>query len=78
MSERLTWQEIAERYPDQWVGLTEVVFKPDNDATIESAVVTYTGITKSELTAMMLDGLCIGRYTTPNNIISLGGILELF
>ena len=24
MSERLTWEEIQERYPDQWVGLKKL------------------------------------------------------
>ena len=39
MSERLTWEEIQEKYPDQWVGLAEVEYEPDNDATIKSAIV---------------------------------------
>ena len=27
--ERLTWKQIQEKYPDQWIGLTEVKFFSD-------------------------------------------------
>ncbi len=27
--ERLTWKEIQEKYPDQWVGLTDVEYYPE-------------------------------------------------
>lgn len=39
MHERLTWEEIQERYPDQWVGLVEVEYEPNNKASIRSAVI---------------------------------------
>ena len=38
MSERLTWEEIQERYPDQWVGLADVKYVDDDGIPIESAV----------------------------------------
>ena len=47
MSERLTWQQIQEKYPDQWIGLVDITWK--NDANIESAVVKYVDKTKEEL-----------------------------
>lgn len=76
MAERMTWVEIKEKYPDQWVGLTEVEYEPDNDATIESAVVLYTDKTASELTRMQIqtDGEIIGIYTTPDNEFQLGTV----
>ena len=37
MAERLTWEQIQEKYPDQWVGLIDINWR--NDANIESAVV---------------------------------------
>ena len=40
MSNRLTWKEIVERYPDQWVGLVDINWK--NEANVESAVVKYS------------------------------------
>lgn len=48
MNEKLTWEQIQEKYPDQWVGLVEVEYEPDNDATIKSAVVKYTNKSKKE------------------------------
>ena len=46
MSARLTWSQIKEQYPDQWVGLTDVDW--ENEATVTSAVVTYPSLTKNE------------------------------
>ena len=72
LEERLTWREIQEKYPEQWVGLIDVKYKPDNDASIRSAIVKYTDKSKDELTEMMLNGECISRYTTPDGIFPLG------
>ncbi|KWW26601.1 MAG: Uncharacterized protein AUK63_2578, partial [bacterium P3] len=46
----------------QWVGLTDVEYYPDNNATIKSAVVKYTNMSKGELTRRMLNGEIISRY----------------
>ena len=43
MNERLTWAQIMERFPEQWVRLENVEMLPDNDATIASGVVTRAG-----------------------------------
>lgn len=74
MGERLTWKEIQDRYPDRWVGLTEVEYEPDNDATIRSAVVKFNDKSKSELTRMQIQsrGEILGRYTTPDHVFQLG------
>lgn len=72
LEKRMTWREIQEKYPEQWVGLTDVEYKPDNDASIRSAIVKYTDKSKDELTEMMLNGECISRYTTPDGIFQLG------
>jgi hypothetical protein len=74
MDERLTWEEIAERYPNQWVGLTDVKYEQSNNATIRSAVVSYTSCSRDDLLEMMFDGKCIARYTTPDNVFQLGMI----
>lgn len=72
MTERLTWTEIQERYPDQWVGLVDVKYVNNDGVSIESANVKYTDKPKSELTKLMLDGEIISRYTTPDNLFQLG------
>ena len=72
--ERLSWEEITEKYPDQWVGLVDVVNKGNNYSTIESAVVKYTGMTKAELTHLQIltKGEVIASYTNPNGVFQLG------
>ena len=40
MNERLTWDEIVEKYPDQWVGLVDVDW--EDGANVRSAIVKYT------------------------------------
>lgn len=74
MGERLTWEEIEKKYPDQWVGLVDVEYEPDNDATVKSAIVKYTDKTMDELTRMQIQtkGALIGIYTTPDNVFQLG------
>ncbi len=42
----LTIKEIEEQYPEQWVGLTDVEWDSQNDASILSANVKYTGLAK--------------------------------
>ena len=54
--ERLTWDEIIEKYPNQVVGLTEVKWETDDpdDPNVESAIVKYINSDKSELLKMQI------------------------
>ena len=52
MNERLTWEEISKKNPDQWVGFSDVEYEPDNSSTIKSAIVKYIGKSKKELTLL--------------------------
>ena len=72
MTERMTWKEIQEKYPDQWVGLIDVNYIDDDGISIESAVIKYLDKTKAELTKMALQGEIVSRYTTPDHIFQLG------
>ena len=72
MTERMTWKEIQEKYPDRWVGLMDVEYIDDDGISIESAVVKYLDKTKSELTRLALQGEIVSRYTTPDHIFQLG------
>ena len=65
MEEILTWEEIGERYPDQWVGMVDVEF--EDTINIKSAVVKYTDKSQGELTRLMLKGEIVSRYTTPDD-----------
>lgn len=68
----MTWKEIQEKYPDQWVGLVHVNYIEDDGISIESAVVKYLNRPKGELTRMALRGEVVSRYTTPDNVLQLG------
>ena len=72
VGKRMTWEEIQEIYPDQWVGLVDVKYLNDDGISIESAVVKYTDKPKGELTRMMLHGEIISRYTTPDHKLPFG------
>lgn len=76
MNERMSWEEIQKKYPDQWVGLVETEYEPDNDATIKSAVVKYTDKSKSELTRMQIqtNGDLQAVYTTPDYAFQMGAV----
>lgn len=47
MPERLTTEQIRERYPDQWVAMTDVDYKPGSISHFYSAVVVC-GMTDEE------------------------------
>lgn len=70
--ERLTWEQIQEQYPDQWVGLSDVQYMDNDGVSVESAVVKYTDKTKSELTRLVLKGEIISRHTNPDGHLQFG------
>lgn len=39
MDERLTWEEIRVKYPDQWVALADVIYMNNDGCNVESAIV---------------------------------------
>ena len=48
VSEPLTWKQICERYPDEWVVLVEVDWVNDTDFEFRSARVAGHGKTRKE------------------------------
>jgi hypothetical protein len=73
--DRMTHDEIAAKYPGQWVGLSDVAYLDNDGISIESPVVVYTDKNKSELAMMAINGEGIMPwYTTPNNTFQLGAI----
>ena len=70
---RMTWKEIMEKYPDQWVGLVDVEW--DNASTVKTAVVKYSDKGKNDLLRMQIKGdIQTSRYTALNNVFSVGGL----
>lgn len=65
--ERLTLSEIEDRYPRQWVGLTDIERESDG-VNIVSSVVGYVNMSKNDLTVLQVLGLCKAWYTSPNDL----------
>lgn len=72
MQERMTWTEIKEKYPEQWVGLVDIDW--ENGATIRSAVVRYVGKNSDELLKIKFNGELelVARYTSPDSLGPMG------
>ena len=70
MIERLTREQMAERYPNQWLGIKNVRYRNNDGITLESAEVVYTGKTKDELVSKQILGAegIIAWYTSENEV----------
>ena len=71
---KLTWSEIVSKYPDKWVGLTDIE-REENSADIKRAVVVCTSDTVSEdkMLEMVFDNeIETSIFTTPDNYFQLG------
>ncbi len=72
MVERLTREQMAEKYPDQSIGITNIKYENDDGITIESAEVIYTPEDKTpeELLTLQVSGkediMC--WYTTGSKV----------
>ena len=77
LGERLTWEEMQEKYPDRWLGLTDVKYANDDGVSVESAVVKDTDKTKDELLFMAFAGEIVSKYSTPDNVCQVGMVMPL-
>ena len=74
MDDRMSWDEIQKRYPDQWVGLTDV---ERDGITVLSAIVKYSDKTKGELTMMQIDDDSLySCYTCPDHLAPMWMVLN--
>ena len=73
-TERLSWDEICRRYPDQQVGLSEIERGSYDE--IISAVVVYSEAdhSRSEINGLAArsNGQIYSENTTPRSILSVG------
>lgn len=74
---RLSIDEIERQFPSQWVGLLNVEWDRQNNASILSAEVKYTGKTQSELLKLQFTSKenIVPYYTTPNDVLQLGALM---
>lgn len=67
---RLTRQQMAEKYPDKYLGITNIQYENNDGVTIESAEVIYTDKTEEELLTLQISGtediMC--WYTTGSKV----------
>ena len=73
MGQRLTWEQIEKKYPDQWVGLTDIEW--EDGANIKSAIVSYIGMSSADLLRKQIKDRNIhATYTTPDNLAPMGTV----
>lgn len=53
---RLTRQQMAEKYPDRYLGITDIQYENNDGVSIESAEVIYTDKTEEELLTLQVSG----------------------
>ena len=65
-NQRLSWNEIKSLYPEQHVGLIDVIFEDDDQMNVKSAVVKYTDkdMSDGQLMLMAKRGEIVRRYTS--------------
>ncbi len=71
-SDRLTWEQIKTKYPNQWVRLENVEWKPENDATVNSAIVAKAGDVSTQDRCDAVKGKCFVIYVDDGNCFHTG------
>ena len=75
---RLTREEMAIKYPNQWLGLKNPIYMNNDGVTLLSAEIVYTDKTCDELLEMQIDGKdeIIGWYTTDSSLqLGMAGVV---
>ena len=77
-NKRMTWDEIVAKYPDQWVGLTDVDWG-NGGSSINSATVKCVTEDGNVTLGKQISGeIEYSTYTTPQNLIWLdSGLLNV-
>lgn len=75
MNERLTWNQIRQKYPDSWVKLINVEWETENHATVQSAVVDHVGSPTEQDFADAFDHNGYILFTTPENHLTMGTMM---
>ena len=67
---RLTRQQMAEKYPDRYLGIANIQYENNDGVTIESADIIYTDKSEEELLTLQVSGaediMC--WYTTGSKV----------
>ena len=77
-TQRMTWEEIKERYPHRQVGLTDVIWVNNDNTNVESAIVKCTDMDMplGDMAGQVVEGaLQAIAYTTPEDEFGLGALM---
>lgn len=67
MRERLTWEEIKAKYPNQWVGLIDIEYlTPEDGTNIKSGVVISVSEDKLTVQKKVFSMNCGGTWSYTN------------
>lgn len=72
MTERLTRQQMAERYPNQYLGIRNPQYLNNDGITLTSAEVVYTDKTERELVMIQIKNKSISAWYTNDDTLPLG------
>lgn len=73
---RLSWKEIQQTYPEQWVGLVNVEYEDNDGVSVKSASVKCIDKTPEELGFLALDRkIEMPIYTTPDHKFQIGALV---
>ena len=72
--DRLTWEQIKVKYPNLWVRLENVEWKPGNDATVISAIVTKAGTISTQDRCDAVHGKCFVIYVETGKCFHIGAV----
>ena len=70
--EHLTREQMAEKYPNTWLGITNVKYVDNDGVTLESADIVFTDMPRKELMLMQIRGTEITAWYTNDNGLPLG------
>lgn len=63
-NERLTVAEMEEKYPLQWLGIVDPIYKNNDGINLESGIVRFSHAPKGRLTCLKIRGEIQELYTT--------------
>lgn len=72
MVERLTRQQMAEKYPNQYLGIRNPYYHNNDGITLTSAEVIYTNKTERELIMIQIEDKTISVWYTNDDTLPLG------
>lgn len=74
MDERLTWNEIVEQYPQQYVYLIDIIWEDDRAQDVQSAVVIHATARNDDIEYVnrAVRGECVEEYTDLEGMATMG------